>query len=414
MIDMDELMVEPFYEIAEESFSLSKIKETVKNTVQNLIVKLRNFIQFITSKINKLLEKFFKVKTLTINQDLYNEVMGMIHSILNLDFSLWQNIKFDIAFIKKDYESIEKLYMDLLKKLKILDDIGNQVINMKEVYTSKTVVVKTSSLNNMRDRFNKMKQLALQQVTSFSILQNVVDKIMSDKETDNKIIQKLQENISLIMKLQSKTATIDMFKANLLLKLVYKLFSNDVTVQQPKVGIEMKPSLNSFIDFCDEYQIAEESLRGIKKLSNIKDIRERELEITKMPSKTKEEIKAKIEAYEDLTDECRDALAKLKDLKPDALDHLISTLSYVGSGAVAVGAGVQNAKISHNPYGVGYNAIAKLIGIGLGAGFIKAIISKGTVRSKKELLSSIKQEITKNISNYTKSIANLEQKMNYM
>ena len=133
-----------------------------------------------------------------------------------------------------------------------------------------------------------------------------------------------------------------------------------------------------------------------------------------MPSRTKEEIKAKIDAYEDLTDECRDALVKLKNLKPDALDHLISVLTKIGNSAFTIGSVVKTEQIVLNPYGIGYKDFIKLLGINLGAGFINFLISKGTVRSKKELLSPIKQELTKNISNYTKSIATLEQKMNYM
>lgn len=117
-------------------------------------------------------------------------------------------------------------------------------------------------------------------------------------------------------------------------------------------------TIESFITFCDDMIIAEESMR-LKEFHKVKkDTTTKITELEKKANDINTSIKERIRIYKSLLKVTDDAIQTVKNMQPDNWDrffNILGWLGYIAGGVTKTIAGVQHSKNSFN------NTVAKKV-----------------------------------------------------
>ena len=437
--------MEVCYDIANEGFSINSLKNLIKNAISKAINIFKMIIRTIKSVINKLLNKTFKVNVFAVDYIIYDQVMSLIRKVEDIDTSYIDKIKTVIDVLKDNTSDIMAINNDIITKIKDLNEIKKYVSNIKPNINSKKVVIRQKYYDYMANRFEIMKDNCSDEIVLNNTLYNLLLKAIQPLYSVNKdVAMTINNKMNLILNIILKNSYINSLKASLLIELAAIIQKNKVAVTNGKVekGIDKNMivednifdtsdaidvefrevnrsnnsfiSLNSFIDFCDEYQIANESLRKAKKeyKISINDINKSINDIYKMPDSTIEQKKAKIEVINHERDNINDLIIRMKSEKPDVIDNVLSTLSKICSGALTAGAVISSLKsfteTLHGNY-ESINYISRILYL-VGYSPINDLIKSGEINNRKSAV----RLLIKNLSNREKELLELEKSLSYM
>lgn len=292
--------MEVCYDIVTEGANFDSFKERLNRVFETAKRALKNALNAIRSIINKFLNKKFGTSVIEINRSYYNNMMNIINKIKSLDITPIAKLKIYISGATFNYDKLNQIYTDLANKLEDLKDLET---NSKKIIPSNigpTVVIKESHFTNMRNMFNAMQtQYAAEIQGNTAIHDYVMSLFNSGKIKDSNFgDHSLTEVVDMISTIVIRTSRINLMKATLLISLVDTLtrnrikndeYSSDYTNGKyknikpsksnntpkhtvPAVPIAAvkystaKESLESFINYCDNMIIVEESISKAKKI----------------------------------------------------------------------------------------------------------------------------------------------------
>lgn len=393
---------------------ISKVLAKIKEKISKLFNLFRRFIQKITSGINNLLHKLFKMKTLKINQDYYNQAMDLINKISNLNLSVkeWFNSK--KMFDDSKVEELDKKTNVVMNKL---ENFKVETANFRKITPNnegRIIVVRTKKLKNIEVKFTALREYTQEQMKSLSVANQAILKTMqmSNKMTDQERYN-LLNRMNKFIYFHNKCFTVNLVKYALINMIIDLLFTRQI---KDETGIE------SLIFLCDDLHIVQESeLRTNNKKAKM--LANRDYIIERMPENTLENIQNKMDAIEDYLDEINYTQNQLIQSSPDIIDHVISILSHVATAATELTLMTSLKKDfraqfiyikKHSDLSMIPKVLASSLIRCIGIGIIKDQFRHRTVHFNKEFKRNMINEMDSLYNKYSKVYETLEFKLNRM
>lgn len=139
---MDGLILD-YYGIAEESVSF----DGVKKRIDQIIMTVRNWIQRVVNWVSMKFMNFMNMDQVQIGQKYYNDIMGTIKSILNVDSKGIDKFVMDFNTIRNNPEGVKKAGENIAKRLQDLEDLAE---NMKKITPSENDHLLTLSQSGLK------------------------------------------------------------------------------------------------------------------------------------------------------------------------------------------------------------------------------------------------------------------------
>ena len=427
------------YDIATEGFDTASLKERIQKVFETAKRFLTNALNAIKSLVAKLMSKVFKKSTFEVNREYYNRIMKLMHEVEAIRVSSIDEMKLYINAGKFDYDKMYKIYQKLEDEITDLKDIGDQLSVIKPSSYGPTVTLVESNITKMRNNFAEMQSRYAEDIAKTAVVNKMIIAVV-DKFCNGNVEIKdghtMTEMIDLINLITLKTAKFNMSRATILISLVNMLLRNRVSEEERVNNVyvdgkfrevknndtnstaiySIQESLTNFINFCDEYQITEESLVNANKIykSRINGIVDNEFDILNYPDSTPAEIEAKLKAISNQREDIKALIKDIRSEKVGVIDRLISGASIIlrcSLSIVNIIVGKElGADISHKD--ITFVRLWKRLGILLGTKCANELLKNATVSKRTEFIQSLIRNLTKRNRELLKMETELNAKLN--
>lgn len=413
---MDGLILD-YYGIAEESVSF----DGVKKRIDQIIMTVRNWIQRVVNWVSTKFMNFMNMDQVQIGQKYYNDIMGTIKSILNVDSKGIDKFVMDFNTIRNNPEGVKKAGENIAKRLQDLEDLAE---NMKKITPSENdhlLTLSQSSLKSFQSQLYNLRDEAQRK------LQCIMR--MKRDPLDSENLKYTSAQVILI----GQCCLIDQKKSQLCIDLMTKLMNNCKVVDKTKKKddiiddekdkkeksnmdnhAKMLGASESIIQLCDELYIAEEKYSDAKKIykegnNKIAALVEK---VGNMPETTSEEAKAKKAAYSQLASRVYDIYQEVNKVRASGMDKFLSGLVRL---TASVTDAVADSEIRSNAYGLSaqspdLSAKVKDIAIFTGVKWLAREVGKGT--GGERTIHKIKDKLSTLYDKYTSEAKRLNMKAN--
>ena len=436
------------YDIATEGFNIANIKEKVKTAFGKIKRIFQKIIDVIKNVINKLLSKINRSKKYKINRDYYNNIMHIIHKVESFDVSYTKKIKAYVGAATFDCNKVDSIYADIISKMQELKDLEVNASKVKPSMSGPIAEISENHFNEMKEKFQNMYYMYMNDIQNINAIYNTAMSLLSksnslnDKVKDEYTISQLIESI---LTVSTRNARLNLMKANLLISLTnmisthfinegdeyntdyenahYKNVKNNTpnsksSNNSDKGGYSLMTveSVNMLIDFCDNYQITNESLISAKRTvkKEMKYIKNNDVDISTMPDRTKEQINDKLKAIRNQRDDIKDLISRIKSEKADVVDRMISVAAHVVNAGLKITSLFFSTDLSAKivRYNDSIYNVWKDLGIILGTNLAASLVKQATIKNKKEFIDSTIYELRKRDRLLIKMETTLNNKLN--
>lgn len=327
---MDGLTLD-YYGIAEESVSF----DGVKKRIDQIIITVRNWIQRVVNWVSTKFMNFMNMDQVQIGQKYYNDIMGTIKSILNVDSKGIDKFVMDFNTIRNNPEGVKKAGENIAKRLQDLEDLAE---NMKKITPSENDHLLTLSQSGLKSFQSQLYNLRDEAQRKLQCIMR-----MKRDPLDSENLKYTSAQVILI----GQCCLIDQKKSQLCIDLMTKLMNNCKVVDKTKKKddiiddekdkkeksnmdnhAKMLGASESIIQLCDELYIAEEKYSDAKKIykEGNKQIAALVEKVGNMPETTSEEAKAKKAAYSQLASRVYDIYQEVNKVRASGMDKFLSGL----------------------------------------------------------------------------------------
>lgn len=262
---MDGILID-YYGTANEAIGF----DNIKRRIDKIVVSVRNWIQRVMNWISTKFAKFINMDQVQISQNYYNEIMGTIKSIINVNTISIDRIAMDFHTIRNNPEAVKKAGENIAKKLQDMKDLKENMEKISPSENDRKLTLTQSNLKSFQSQLYSMRDEAQRK------LQVVMR--MKREPLDNENLKYTRAQVMLI----GQTCLINQIKSQLCIDLMDKLMKNSKVVEKNTKKKEddivdddantkkresninnhqkMLRASESVIQMCDELYITEEKI----------------------------------------------------------------------------------------------------------------------------------------------------------
>lgn len=384
---MDGILIE-YYGAANEAIGF----DNIKGRIDKIVVSVRNWIQRVMNWISTKFAKFMNMDQVQISQNYYNEIMGTIKSIMNVDTMSIDRIAMDFHTIRNNPEAVKKAGENIAKKLQDMKDLKENMEKISPSENDRKLTLTQSNLKSFQSQLYSMRDEAQRK------LQVVMR--MKREPLDSENLKYTQAQVMLI----GQTCLINQTKSQLCIDLMDKLMKNskvveknakkkeddivddDTNTKKEKSNMnnhqKMLGASESVIQMCDKLYIAEEKYSDAKKLykEGNKQLAELLEKVESMPEETSEETKAKKEAYNQLASKVYAIYQEVGKVRASGADKFLAGLMKLTAGVTDA---IADSKIRSTAYDLSaqspeLSSKVKDIAVFTGVKWLARVIAGGT------------------------------------